>query len=280
MSTLFRGPPPLALLRDHAPPPGKALCSAAALREMSAAPAKLRAVPSRERHPIASSAAARTTLAAGSTGAPRQRVTFEERFTQLQAFHQEHGHARVPVKEPTGVARLSLAANGGRARVADAPDPLATCAGLGAWLAHQRHLWKRGRLGPERQRRLAALGVSADAFQEAWSSRFLQLAAFHTEHGHCCVPRVARGHQGYPGLHRWLQEQVRQWQEGTLSDERRRRLEGLGVSFRLRRASWETRFAELLSFVEVRGMKRGTIYGSGRRGETCLLRQSTAVGSS
>jgi hypothetical protein len=107
-------------------------------------------------------------------------------------------------------------------------------------------------LEPDRQRRLATLGVSADAFQEAWSARFLQLAAFHSEHGHCCIPHAAWVQQRYPGLQRWLQEQVRQWREGTLPDERRRRLEGLGMPFRLRRASWETRFAELLRFKEVR----------------------------
>lgn len=147
----------------------------------------------------------------------------------------------------------------------------------------QRHAWKAGRLRPERQRALAALGFCANAHEEAWSARFAQLAAFHSEHGHCDVPRtaerrreeagaaapaagpaaVAAARKGqrqqqlqqqegrYPGLHQWLQRQRVQWGSGTLPDERRRRLEGLGVQFQVQRSAWEARYAELAAFREV-----------------------------
>jgi hypothetical protein len=107
------------------------------------------------------------------------------------------------------------------------------------------------------QRRLAALGLSLDAFQDAWLKHFRDLAAFHSEHGHCRVPNTAWVRQRYPGLYTWLQRQVRQWRAGTLPDERRRRLEGLGVAFQLRERSWEARFAELLDFQKV-----GLVHGS------------------
>lgn len=144
------------------------------------------------------------------------------------------------------------------------PSPLLACpttAGLGAWAARQRHAWKVGRLPAARQQQLAALGLTADVFQDAWAARFRQLAAFHSEHGHCHVPLVTRptaaGEQAeergrYPGLHAWLAAQRQQWQQGTLPDERQRRLQGLGVQLGgLHEGSWEQHFAQLLAFREV-----------------------------
>lgn len=140
----------------------------------------------------------------------------------------------------------------------------ATSAGLGAWVAQQRHAWKTGRLQLERQQALAALGFCPDAFQDAWAARFAQLAAFHSQHGHCRVPPLPSGERrkqqqrqqaqesvGYPGLHPWLQQQLLQWRRGTLPDERRRQLEGLGVEFQAHQAGWERRYEELLQFRQV-----------------------------
>ncbi len=116
-----------------------------------------------------------------------------------------------------------------------------------------------------------------DAFDDAWAARFRQLAAFHSEHGHCHVPPPAaapasggasstgqrrpgrselaapQAQEQYPGLHAWLQQQRHRWRQGTLPDERRRRLEGLGVRFHApHEASWEQSFRELLEFKEAR----------------------------
>ncbi|PSC68349.1 ammonium transporter [Micractinium conductrix] len=45
-----------------------------------------------------------------------------------------------------------------------------------------------------------------------------------------------------------LTKQQHQWRQGTLGDDRRRRLEGLGVQFSGREAAWEARFQQLLQF--------------------------------
>lgn len=159
---------------------------------------------------------------AAAFGSKRRRlIPYEERCRQLEAFSQQHGHTRVPVNEETG---------------------------LGAWAAQQRHAWHAGRLPPDRQQRLAALGFCTDAFQDAWASRFRQLAAFHSLHGHCRLPRAPSAQRQHPGLYSWLHHQLHLWKQGTLADDRRRRLEGLGVEFEPHDAAWEARFLELLHF--------------------------------
>lgn len=128
--------------------------------------------------------------------------------------------------------------------------------GLGRWASQQRHAWKTGRLPAGRQQRLAALGFLPDALQDAWLARFRQLAAFHSAHGHCRVPRSGPAARQYPGLHAWLHRQLLLWRRGTLADDRRRQLEGLGVEWGGYEASWDARFQELLQFRQVHAWGR------------------------
>lgn len=135
-------------------------------------------------------------------------------------------------------------------------------------------MWKTGRLSAGRQQRLAALGFQPDAFQDAWLARFRQLAAFHSAHGHCRVPCSGPASRQHPGLHAWLHHQLHLWRHGTLPDERRRRLEGLGVEWGWYEATWDARFRELLDFRRVgaplrkagRGIQ-GAGQGLGTRGK-------------
>lgn len=140
----------------------------------------------------------------------------------------------------------------------------------------QRHAWKAGQLQLSQQQKLVSLGFCKDAYDDAWAARFRQLSAFHSEHGHCRVPpppaapaagdastraqrrpgwgvlAAAKSQEQYPGLHTWLQQQRHRWRQGTLPDERRRRLAGLGLRFHApHQASWNRRFSELLEFKEV-----------------------------
>lgn len=147
---------------------------------------------------------------------------------------------------------------------------------MGTWVGAKRNAWKAGQLPPSQQQQLAALGFCVDAYDDAWAARFRQLAAFHSEHRHCRVPPppaapapvaastagqrqpgknalAATGAQEqYPGLHAWLQQQRHRWRQGTLPDERRRRLEGLGLRFHApHEVAWDQHFAKLLAFKEV-----------------------------
>ncbi|PRW59961.1 DEAD DEAH box helicase [Chlorella sorokiniana] len=67
-----------------------------------------------------------------------------------------------------------------------------------------------------------------------------------------CSPQHAKAAQ--QELEHWMEQQRHRWRQGTLSDERRRRLEGLGVHFHApHELSWEQHFAELLAFKEELG---------------------------
>ena len=230
-----------------------------------------------------------------ASGGSRRRLTFEQRYRQLELFSQQHGNTLVPVREESGEGLAALGAEaclpfcfcsqqGTTPSQPNSQTPLippppqsimhpcaATCgplAGLGMWVARQRHAWKAGRLPPARQQQLAALGFCCDAFQESWAAHFGQLAAFHSEHGHCRVQRSAWAQQRHPGLYTWLQQQAHQWRQGTLPDDRRRRLEGMGVVFRAAQTTWDQRFEELLLFQQVRpGLGWGAIDACG-----CLAR--------
>ncbi|KAL4458387.1 hypothetical protein ABPG75_013252 [Micractinium tetrahymenae] len=164
-----------------------------------------------------------TAVAAASPGSSSRQPSpsFEQRCRQLEAYIQQHGHSRVPLNEPSG---------------------------LGRWASQQRHAWKTGRLSAARQQQLAVLGMCPDAVQDAWSARFRQLAAFHSANGHCRMPHSGPAARQYPGLYAWLHHQLHLWRQGTLADDRRRRLAGLGVEWGWCEAAWEARFQELLEF--------------------------------
>jgi len=81
-------------------------------------------------------------------------------------------------------------------------------AGLGRWLAEQRHRWGKGLLDVEVYRELSYLNVPLNAHDAKWETRFRQLAEYHTIHGHCMVKK---GQDVPEGLYQWilLQRQLR-----------------------------------------------------------------------
>lgn len=118
-------------------------------------------------------------------------------------------------------------------------------------MAHQRHLYRRGILPEQRFRALAAAGLHFDAHDAAWQRRFAQLAAFHSAAGHA-APRRADPRTP-PGLYDWVCEQRAARRAGLLSDERGRRLQGLGFAWDAWDAHWSSRLAELRAFAARHG---------------------------
>ena len=144
----------------------------------------------------------------------------------LEAYRDREGHCDVPYNHTEGVA-------------------------LGAWLEKQRRDRKRGRLLPDRLTRLEALGVRWERTKDAqWEAQYRRLASFRAENGHCLVPR---NHPGIPSLGGWLTNQRLSVKRGTLSKERRLRLERLGVVWDTFCAAWDQSYEALVQFKRKEG---------------------------
>ena len=131
----------------------------------------------------------------------------EDKFSKLVAYKSEHGHVRVPQKFKT--------ADGCR---------------LGIWVSQQRRNKAKGRLCPELEGRLDALGMVWDPFLEDWEDKFSKLVAYKSEHGHVRVPYNLKTTDGC-ALSRWVSEQRRNKAKGRLCTEREGRLDALGVGW-------------------------------------------------
>jgi hypothetical protein len=131
-------------------------------------------------------------------------AAWEKRYNELVVYRRTHGHCNVPVLEESG---------------------------LGRWLDKQRTAYKKGwsKLTPERLKRLEALGVQWDRYEAAWEERCNELVAYRQTHNHCDVTRSEES-----GLGVWLADQRKSYKKDSLTEERQKRLEALGVRWVLR----------------------------------------------
>jgi hypothetical protein len=155
---------------------------------------------------------------------PRE-ASWEERFQALAAFKRRFKHCNVSREN-------------------------ANDSELARWLTKQRARKAKGTLLPDRVERLEALGVVWEPHHAAWEQRFEELAAIIMR------DRRRNGASDYsknPQLATWLEKQRHDKREGTLSPERTRRLEALGVAWTPHEARWERRFLELTAFKKHEG---------------------------
>ncbi|MFN0079427.1 MAG: helicase associated domain-containing protein [Prosthecobacter sp.] len=147
-------------------------------------------------------------------GKPRPSVTkqarWEQRYAELSAFKQQHGHTRVPNKRPA-VAQLCN------------------------WCYSQRAFRRQGVLSADRITRLDALGFDWDNpsspgktyrqhLADAWDAQYARLTAFHQRFGHSRVP--VSWTEDKP-LVTWVEKQRKAARKGRLSTAHRARLDAL-----------------------------------------------------
>jgi len=159
----------------------------------------------------------------------RVHKSWEERYTDLQAYHQAFGHARVPLDE---------------------------IGGLGQWVKRQRDLQAQGNLSKERMQRLEELQVVWKTKRDKnarWNVRYQELVEFRKRYGHVLGPR-----QEGP-LSLWIQTQrtqYRQWCQGDpthMTAERIRLLNDIDFVWDHFAYIWQCRYQELVDFVEQHG---------------------------
>jgi aromatic ring-cleaving dioxygenase len=142
-------------------------------------------------------------------------VPWEERFEQLRAYHEVHGHTRVRQGEDYKLA---------------------------GWVKAQRDRYRRGELKEDRWRKLASLDFVFDTVlqrpkglvQVPWEERFEQLRAYHVKHGHT---RVSLSED--LKLARWVQNQRTKHEHGRLSEDQIEML--AAIDFDFEKTAWSRR---------------------------------------
>jgi hypothetical protein len=114
--------------------------------------------------------------------------------------------------------------------------------GLGQWVGVQRRM--RDTISTEKRRRLDELGFVWDAREAIWKEGYTNLVIYKDREGHCLVPLSHRENEFMLG--QWVDRQRQT--KGTMSLERRQRLEKIGFMWKPLDASWEQGFNCLKAF--------------------------------
>ena len=152
-------------------------------------------------------------------------VEWESRYSELCKYHEQHGDTLVPQKYKPNIQ-------------------------LGRWVETQRRQYKlledgkTSNLTLERMEALDSIGfvwTLRDQYANAFTAKLNKLRMFVAEQGHC-NPDSKKNQE----LCRWVQEQrrqYRQWKSGrqsSMTDERCRILEELGIEWTTKKSSTTT----------------------------------------
>jgi len=149
-------------------------------------------------------------------------VNWDMSFGILQKFKSREGHCRVPPKH-------------------DEEDIT-----LGRWVMTQRAFRDKGKLNPERIKRLDSIGFSWDPYTEDWENGFSALQKFKSREGHCRAP-FGFMEEGMT-LGTWVMVQRAFRDKGKLDPERIKRLDSIGFSWNPYTEDWESGFSALQKF--------------------------------
>jgi hypothetical protein len=153
-----------------------------------------------------------------------------EMYEKLKAYHEKHGHSKVPQ----------------RVNESDDPDQKEQ---LGVWISYQR--MARDRMPQSRKDLLDELDLNWSA--DTWDTIYEQLVKFRQEHGHTDVPAVA----GTRSLGLWCRKQRGYMRQNTLPLERRSRLEEINFVFELQSEKneriWNGKFQRLEKYKREHG---------------------------
>jgi hypothetical protein len=193
-----------------------------------------------------------------SSLAHEDKISFDDRMKDLQAFKEEHGHCNVSLSKS---------------------DKNAKYKSLGRWCSQLRQSYRtikqggspHSKLSDDDIQRLERLGFewSLRAYEERFffNDRVKDLQAFKEEHGHCNVP-ISKSDKNikYQALGRWcskMRQSYKKIKQGgsphskLLSDANIQRLERMGFDFSSRahedKISFDDRMKDLQAFKEEHG---------------------------
>lgn len=106
---------------------------------------------------------------------------------------------------------------------------------LGKWVGKQRTAFNKNKLLPERKARLDELGLVWDVLAAKWDKSFEALLIYHQNFGDCRVPSGYITPAGFK-LGNWVVQQRTDFRQNTLSAERKKRLDGIGFVWSVRKS--------------------------------------------
>jgi superfamily II DNA or RNA helicase len=137
--------------------------------------------------------------ALGMIWSPRDDA-WQRMFSELAEYHRKHGHAHVSTGD-VGKHRLAH------------------------WLTVQRRRHRERKLSEEQIKLLTNLEIDWDPEASSWEAMFQSLVDFKQRHRHFRVPRPW---PEQPSLPNWVIYQRRLYKKNALSEERVRRMNGIG----------------------------------------------------
>jgi hypothetical protein len=166
------------------------------------------------------------------------RLSWEDRLSELADYRKEHGHCNVPHKYSENNR-------------------------LGTWVLNQRKHYKlhvKGKKSPMTHFRIQALESLAfewDIYGAAWEDRLGELADYCKEHGHCNVPE---SYSESTKLANWVHNQRSEYSRlhragkaSSMTLSRIKALESLGFEWSSHGTAWEDRLGELADYCKEHG---------------------------
>lgn len=109
---------------------------------------------------------------------------------------------------------------------------------LGRWVDFQRTLYQSGQLLEERRLRLESVGFVWNVPEMRWNQCLERMKKFREKTGHC---KFSQSSKEDPELGRWVEDQRRRYNEGTLPKERLAKLQAIDFIWKVRRAPMDQR---------------------------------------
>ena len=145
---------------------------------------------------------------------------WDERFGQLKAFKEKHGHCNVPRNKTQ----------------------------LSSWVHLQRSRYEF--LDPIRVARLESIGFLWNPHETAWTAMFSELVSYKAKYGDCNVPSNWSENRF---LATWCHSQRSHKRRSTLSEERIQRLDLIGFDWNPFESEWEKHISELRRYKASKG---------------------------
>jgi superfamily II DNA or RNA helicase len=123
---------------------------------------------------------------------------------------------------------------------------------LGLWQLHQRGRYKKGKLSPDRIKRLEEMGFTWEILEEWFEEGFRETLLHKERTGNPNVPHSLKTTEGYR-LGNWQGTQRGNYKKGKLSPDRIKRLEEIGFTWDILEEWFEEGFQETLIHKERTG---------------------------